>query len=439
MSFALLTLVFLLSAAAASLGNAAVYEFAWNARRVSPWQPAAEGVAQRNGLDRVPILGWLRLRRDHKVLGRGFWVRPLLVELGFATAMTWLAWWEVLRAGLVTPQIGAPLDAASLATPLLATLAAHLVLAWLMLVASLIDVDEKTIPDAITVPGTLLGLLLIALLPGGHLPNVEARYTAPAVGVPLQTGGKPLDDGLGNNVWLEPTHVTAPLDWPATLVGGQGHGVSLGIGLGCYALWCFALTPRYWRTRHGYARGLGLLLRRVGRSLRTRPLREIFLGGVLGITTVWFTGGAAWQGLLTALVGMVLAGAIVWSVRIIGSLALGREAMGFGDVTLMMMVGTFVGWQAGLLTFFLAPFAGLVVGIAQLVLCRDDEIPYGPFLCLATAAIVVRWGHVWPEAEKLFALGWIVPVVLLICLVMLGVLLGIWRVIKQRLLGMGDA
>ena len=39
---------------------------------------------------------------------------------------------------------------------------AHLVLISLMLVASLIDADEKIIPDAITVPGTLLGLLLAA-------------------------------------------------------------------------------------------------------------------------------------------------------------------------------------------------------------------------------------------------------------------------------------
>ena len=59
--------------------------------------------------------------------------------------------------------------------------------------------------------------------------------------------------------------------------------------------------------------------------------------------------------------------------------------MGFGDVTLMMMVGAFLGWQAGVVIFFLAPFAGLVVGVLQLVLRRDDEIPYGPFLCLAHA------------------------------------------------------
>ena len=40
-------------------------------------------------------------------------------------------------------------------------------------------------------------------------------------------------------------------------------------------------------------------------------------------------------------------------VRVLGSQVLRREAMGFGDVTLMAMIGAFLGWQAAVLTFFL--------------------------------------------------------------------------------------
>ena len=89
-----------------------------------------------------------------------------------------------------------------------------------------------------------------------------------------------------------------------------------------------------------------------------------------------------WAGLLTALVGMAASGGLVWMVRIIGPASLGREAMGFGDVTLMAMIGAFLGWQPCLIVFFLAPCrAGGRAG-------RPDpppgrEIPYGPFLCLA--------------------------------------------------------
>jgi prepilin signal peptidase PulO-like enzyme (type II secretory pathway) len=150
---------------------------------------------------------------------------------------------------------------------------------------------------------------------------------------------------------------------------------------------------------------------------------------------VWIWGGAAWAGLYSSLVGLVGGGGIVWAVRLIGSAALKREAMGFGDVTLMMMVGTFIGWQASLIAFFLAPFAGLFIGIAQFVLRRDDVIPYGPFLCLATAAVVVMWAPIWQWAQPMFAMGGLVPAVLVVCLVMLGVMLAIWRGIKVLLFG----
>ena len=54
-----------------------------------------------------------------------------------------------------------------------------------MAAASLIDIDEKTIPDEITVPGTLLGLALAAVMPMALLPHVAVRPTAPPVGVEL--------------------------------------------------------------------------------------------------------------------------------------------------------------------------------------------------------------------------------------------------------------
>ena len=41
------------------------------------------------------------------------------------------------------------------------------------------------------------------------------------------------------------------------------------------------------------------------------------------------------------------------------------------------------GWQAAVIVFFLAPLAGLFLGLFQLILRRDSEISYGPFLALA--------------------------------------------------------
>ena len=273
----------------------------------------------------------------------------------------------------------------------------------------------------------------------GLLPNAEDRVGAPPVGTAVVSPeGRSLIGPFGGPLWLEPTHLAAPNDWPDALAGGAGNHQALLLGIGCYLFWCFALTNRIWRGRRGFFFGLAVLLRRVIRDLQTRPLREILVAGVLAIAMVWFSGGAAWQGLLSALVGMVVSGSLVWAVRLVGSAALGKEAMGFGDVTLMMMIGAFLGWQAGLITFFLAPFAGLLVGILQLLLRRGAEIPYGPFLCLAASFVVVRWADVWGRGESLFALGAVVPAVLVVCLALLGVLLAAWRWFKTRVLGVSE-
>ena len=64
----------------------------------------------------------------------------------------------------------------------------------------------------------------------------------------------------------------------------------------------------------------------------------------------------------------------------VGSLALRREAMGFGDVTLMAMIGAFLGWQAAVLTFFLAPFFGLAHALWKLVVYRRETADRRPII-----------------------------------------------------------
>ena len=67
-----------------------------------------------------------------------------------------------------------------------------------------------------------------------------------------------------------------------------------------------------------------------------------------------------------------------------------KESMGFGDVELLAMIGAFLGWQKAILTFFLAPFFGAVIGIINLIVKKDHTIPYGPFLSLA-ALLSLFW------------------------------------------------
>ena len=71
--------------------------------------------------------------------------------------------------------------------------------------------------------------------------------------------------------------------------------------------------------------------------------------------------------------------------------------MGGGDVKLLAMIGAFLGWQQALLTFFIAPFFGLVVGVFNILTKKDHTIPYGPFLSLA-ALLSLFW------SDKIIAL-----------------------------------
>jgi prepilin signal peptidase PulO-like enzyme (type II secretory pathway) len=132
---------------------------------------------------------------------------------------------------------------------------------------------------------------------------------------------------------------------------------------------------------------------------------------------------------------MVVGGVLIWLVRVGAGWALQQEAMGFGDVTLMAMIGAFVGWQACVVIFFLAPFAALVYAILQRVLRRTGAIPYGPFLCLATLVTLWHWPRLWYQVIVYFEISWLVPSVLMMGMVMIAGMLLIWRQLRWRLFG----
>jgi leader peptidase (prepilin peptidase) / N-methyltransferase len=435
-----LAAVFVLGTVLGALANWAIYQLAWNPREISPWGPAPTDAKPRTWLDRVPVIGWLGMSRETGHHGRGFWLRPMLLELLMGVGLAALCWWEVYQRGLIVPQIedlllvaNLPIQIDPALVPLNAvwwTFIGHAVLVTLMLAASFIDIDEKIVPDEITVPGTILGLILATCVPQSLLPIVIDQPSALSTPVPLK------QIAPGAIVYVAPATLAAPNPWPVNL-NGAPNWRSLAIGLGCWWLWCFAVAPRNWRGRRSAWKKTTIILRRVLRELTRPPLAVFAVLGTLTITAVWWWGGTAWIGLLTALVGMATSGGLVWIVRLVGSAALGREAMGFGDVTMMMMIGTFLGWPMCVAVFFFSPFAAVVVGVIQLITKRDDVLPFVPYLCLGALFVMVLWAPTWNRMEFAFRMPWLMPAVLFVCFILLGVILFIWRQIKERLLGYG--
>ena len=403
--------VFALGICLGSLANLAIYRLAYHRRAISPWSRGDAKAPPRLWSDRLPIVGWLGLRREASLHGMGFWIRPMLVELLTGVGLAALYWWEIDQLGLLPEVIRAwvPANVPHWIGLFHQHFAAHLILVCLMLVASLIDVDEKTIPDAVTIPGTLIALILATVWPHSLLPDVIPQVGQPPI--------------------LTYLTLASPNPWPAAL-DGFPQPWSLATGLACWWAWCVALMPRTWYSRHSLQRACGLCWARVVRERASYRLMLLGLIGSAAIVSVWFQGGFAFVGLLSALVGMAGGGGLVWMVRIVGTVALRREAMGFGDVTLMAMVGALLGWQTSLIIFFLAPFAALVIGVVQLIVLRDSEIPYGPFLCFATLGVIVRWADIWDRTFPVFGLGWFVPAVVLVCMGLMGLMLAAWQWLK---------
>lgn len=284
-----------------------------------------------------------------------------------------LWWWEVFLGSQLPVGI-ATTDSATLSLRYLA----HAILFLFLAAAAWVDLRHRVIPDAITVPGVLAGLGWNAVFPDTLLPiaRLMARsFATPTVGL----------DVLG------PTGGLSEPGLPAWLASTPAVGGLAAAGL-MFAIWWWAGTapddaPPEANTQARRLPGPRLL---------------IAVAGAGGIVAVWLVGGSHWAGLVTGLVGLTVAGGLIWATRLGASWALGREAMGFGDVTLMAMAGAWLGWQACLLACLLAVFLGLVHGLGQLLRHAESELPFGPSLCLGLVIVVVAWQRLWDAASPQF-------------------------------------
>jgi len=111
-----------------------------------------------------------------------------------------------------------------------------------------------------------------------------------------------------------------------------------------------------------------------------------------------FVGGLASP--LGAVIGCLAGGALPYAVIVIYRAIRGVEGMGLGDVKLLAMVGSFLGWQGVLLTLGLGSCLGACVGLGLIATGkgrRDTELPFGVFIALAAllalffAPELLRW------------------------------------------------
>jgi leader peptidase (prepilin peptidase)/N-methyltransferase len=143
-------------------------------------------------------------------------------------------------------------------------------------------------------------------------------------------------------------------------------------------------TPDMW-VRYPHAR------REMVRELAflAAPVALAWLGGIAAERLAGDVSMPLWAQALTAVaMGYLIGAALVWGVRIFGTLLFGKEAMGLGDVHVLAAIGACLGWVDAVAAFFAAVLVGLFAAIGAALASRSARmLAFGP--CLAIGAVVV--------------------------------------------------
>jgi leader peptidase (prepilin peptidase) / N-methyltransferase len=107
----------------------------------------------------------------------------------------------------------------------------------------------------------------------------------------------------------------------------------------------------------------------------------------LGWTPI--AGFAPAAGVLCVMLGAMVAAAAGWALRIVFTLAYGREAFGIGDIYILAAAGAAGGWDIALAGLVLSVGIALVGWLLGLLLKSTALIPFGPWLGLGF--LVALW------------------------------------------------
>ena len=133
-------------------------------------------------------------------------------------------------------------------------------------------------------------------------------------------------------------------------------------------------------------------------SMTVIDLDRQLLPDLLTLSGLWigllFNLEGTFTDLRSAVIGAIAGYMGLWIIVQLHKTLTGRQGMGNGDFKLLAMLGAWMGWQALPGIILLSSVVGAVVGIAIIVLRRQDRqtpIPFGPYLAGA-GLIYLLWG-----------------------------------------------
>ena len=332
--------VFVLGAVVGSFLNVCIHRMPRELSIVRPGSHCTQCGKPLRWYHNIPLLSWLALRGRCAFCGAA--ISPVYFIVELLNAGLWLALW--LKFGC-SPQ-----------------LAAYSVLVSLFLVGMFVDLEHYILPDEVTLGGTAVGVIFCALFP--EMQAAPDRMT----GLLQSVIGLAVGGGL---LYL--------VRWFGNLVFGRKvHEFEKGVSL--------VLDKARLRLDDGEEKPEEEAVKDVLTSRRDRIQFKATSGRV---------GEQNLAGLMVRITGTHLTvGGQRWTLdeaprmeAVAHEIELPRDAMGLGDVKLMMAIGAFFGWASVLFSLVLSSILGSIVGML-LIAFRAHQwgrpIPYGPYIVVAS-------------------------------------------------------
>ncbi|MGM9999198.1 MAG: prepilin peptidase [Candidatus Bruticola sp.] len=115
--------------------------------------------------------------------------------------------------------------------------------------------------------------------------------------------------------------------------------------------------------------------------------------------------GCPWLNILSSIYGMAIGTAFYWAIQYVGKVISRQEAMGSGDIKLAAMIGAFLGWSLGIVSFFISFILGAVFAVCMMIFSKKrskDPLPLGTFMaigafvCMLFNSRITNFIYYWP-------------------------------------------
>ncbi|MEQ8764187.1 MAG: prepilin peptidase [Planctomycetota bacterium] len=219
-----------------------------------------------------------------------------------------------------------------------------------LIAATFIDIDHRILPDELTLSGLILAPLACVLCP---------LLQEDRIGAVLVT----------KQGWQH---------WLPLLAGGIAAGATMVV-----------------LRVHAAAELLDDESDQSGQAMPPVPKRSlgsvwpgVLVGVVVGILTFLLPQERS-AALVSSAIGIGIGGGLLLAVGLLGTFAFKKEAMGFGDVKYLAMIGGFLGARAALLTFLLACVLGSVLGLLRMLFTKDHYLAFGPYLSVGAILVLL--------------------------------------------------